>query len=274
MAQNPLQQYYRQPKVFIPLPSGGIYNKLGTLSGDVSHMPIYSMTGMDEIIIKTPDALISGKSTVSIIESCCPSVKNGWEVTSLDSDLLLVAIRIATFGNVLEITNVCDKCGEENDYDVDLTTVVDHFAKCKYDNEISYNTLTIKLQPLTYKQTTDFSIRNMRLQQQLGATAGKSDEEQKQIIADLFKDLGNLQNDIYSASIESVDTGTVVVTEPNFIFEWLTNCDKDVFDKIRDQFNKNKEVWKVPDVNVKCAACGHAISLSIDLDQANFFAAA
>jgi hypothetical protein len=114
----------------------------------------------------------------------------------------------------------------------------------------------------------------MRLQQQLGATAGKSDEEQKQIIADLFKDLGNLQNDIYSASIESVDTGTVVVTEPNFIFEWLTNCDKDVFDKIRDQFNKNKEVWKVPDVNVKCAACGHAISLSIDLDQANFFAAA
>ena len=81
MAQNPLQQYYRQPKVFIPLPSGGIYNKLGTLSGDVSHMPIYSMTGMDEIIVKTPDALLSGKSTVSIIESCCPTVKNGWEVT-------------------------------------------------------------------------------------------------------------------------------------------------------------------------------------------------
>jgi hypothetical protein len=274
MAQNPLLQFYRQPKLYIPLPSGGIYNKLGSLTGDATNMPIYSMTGMDEIIVKTPDALVSGKSTVSIIESCCPSVKDGWEVTSLDTDLLLVAIRIATFGNALEIVNVCDKCGAENDYDVDLTTVVDHFAKCTYDNVINYNGLIIKLQPLTYRKTTEFSIRNMRLQQQLSATSSKTEEEQKQAIGDLFKDLGTLQNDIYAASIESVDTGTVVVTEPNFIYEWLTNCDKDIFDKIRDQFNKNKEVWRVPDVKVQCSACGTGTSLSIDLDQANFFAPA
>jgi hypothetical protein len=232
------------------------------------------MTGMDEIIVKTPDALVSGKSTESIIESCCPNVKNGWEVTSLDTDLLLVAIRIATFGNILEITNVCDKCGTEHDYDVDLTTVVNHFAQCKYDSVIEYNGLIIKLQPLTYKQTTDFSIRNMRLQQHLSAAAAQSADEQKKIIEELFKDLGALQNDIYSASVESVDTGTVVVTEPNFIYDWLTNCDKDVFDKIREQFNKNKDVWRVPDVKVKCSSCGHAAELSIDLDQSNFFAAA
>lgn len=274
MAQNPLQQYYRQPKIYIPLPSGGIYNKLGSLSGDATHMPIYSMTGMDEIIVKTPDALVSGKSTVSIIESCCPNVKDGWEVTSLDTDLLLVAIRIATFGNILEITNSCDNCGHENDYDVDLTTVVNHFAQCTYDNVINYNNLIIKLQPLTYKQTTDFSIRNMRLQQQLAAAADRSEDEQKHLIGDLFKDLGTLQNDIYAASIESVDTGTVVVTESNFIYEWLVNCDKDIFDKIRDQFNKNKEIWRVPDVKVKCTNCGHSTALSIDLDQSNFFAAA
>lgn len=274
MAQNPLQQYYRQPKIYIPLPSGGIYNKLGSLTGDATNMPIYSMTGMDEIIVKTPDALVSGKSTVAIIESCCPNIKNGWDVTSLDSDLLLVAIRIATFGNILEIVNTCENCGQENDYDVNLSTVVDHFAKCKYDNIINYNGLIIKLQPLTYKQTTDFSIRNMRLQQHLAAASTKTEDEQKQIVGELFKDLGSLQNDIYSASIESVDTGTVVVTEPNFIFEWLTNCDRDVFDKIRDQFNKNKEVWRVPDVKVKCTNCGHETELSIDLDQSNFFAPA
>jgi hypothetical protein len=167
---------------------------------------------------------------------------------------------------------VCSKCGEEDDYDADLTSVVDHFANCKYDNEIKYNGLTIKLQPLTYKQTTEFSIRNMKLQQQLSAASGMPDAEQKSAIALLFVDLGNLQNDIYSSSIESVDTGTIVVTESNFIFEWLINCDKDVFDKIRDKFNKNKEVWKIPSITAKCSACGSVTELSIDLDQANFFA--
>ena len=274
MAQNPLQEFYRQPKIFVSLPSGGIYNKLGSLTGDATHMPIFSMTGMDEIIVKTPDALLSGESTVSIINSCCPNVKDAWEITSLDTDLLLTAIRIATFGNTLEIIHTCRKCNEENEYDIDLGTVVDHFSKCTYENTIHHGTLTIKLQPLTYRQTTDFSLRNFKLQQRLVAAGAESEEKQKEIVGQLFKELGTIQNDIYAASVESVDTGTIVVTEPNFIFEWLTNCDKTVFDKIRDQFNVNKDNWKIPDVGVKCTACGHESEVSIDLDQANFFAPA
>jgi hypothetical protein len=274
MAQNPLQEFYRQPKIFVALPSSGMYNKLGSLTGDATHMPIFSMTGMDEIIVKTPDALLSGESTVSIINSCCPNVKDAWEITSLDTDLLLTAIRIATFGNVLEIIHTCPKCSEENEYDIDLGTVIDHFSKCKYDNTIQHNGLTIKLQPLTYRQTTEFSLRNFKLQQRLVSAGAESDEKQKEIVSQLFKELGVIQNDIYSASVESVDTGTIVVTEPNFIFEWLTNCDKSVFDKIRDQFNINKDTWKIPDVSVKCTSCGHDSKVSIDLDQANFFAPA
>jgi hypothetical protein len=271
MAQNPLEQFYRQPKIFIALPSGGIYNKLGSLIGDVTNLPIFSMTGMDEIIVKTPDALLTGESTVSIIESCCPAVKDGWEVTSLDTDLLLTAIRIATFGNTLEIIHTCPACTTENDYDIDLGSVIDHFSRCKYDNTVNHDGLSIKLQPLTYRQTTDFSLRNFKLQQQLRAAKNESDEEQQRIVALLFKELGVMQNDIYTASIESVDTGTSVVTDRNFIGEWMKNCDKIVFDKIRDQFNKNKEIWKIPDVSVKCNACEHEASVAINLDQASFF---
>ena len=274
MAQNPLTQHYRQPKIFIPLPSAGIYNKLGSISGDVSNMPIYSMTGMDEIIVKTPDALLSGKSTVSIIESCCPVIKDAWEVTTLDSDLLLVAIRIATYGNVLEVVHTCGKCHEENDYDIDLGTVVDHFARCKYDNIIEYNDLTIKLQPLTYRQTTEFSLRNFRLQQQIAASSSLPEEEQKDAIDALFKALGVMQNDIYTASIETIETPTVAVTEKHFINDWLNNCDKEVFDKIRQKFDANKELWKIPDVKVKCSACGHESEIAINLDQSIFFATA
>lgn len=274
MGTNPLQKYCRQPKIFVSLPTAGMYNKVGTLTGDVTHMPIYSMTGMDEIVIKTPDALLSGESTVSIIESCCSTIKDGWEVTSLDVDLLLTAIRIATYGNVLEVIQVCPNCGQENDYDIDLGTVVDHFAQCKYNNTVAYDDLIIKLQPLTYRQSTEFSMRNFRLQQQLSAAASESEENQKRIIADLFKQLGVMQNDIYSASIDSVDTGSVVVTERRYIQEWLENCDRNVFEKIKETFDANKEAWKIPEVGVKCTACDHDSTVSIELDQSNFFAAA
>lgn len=274
MAQNPLQAFYRQPKIFISLPSGGMYNKLGSLTGDVTNMPIFSMTGMDEIIVKTPDALLSGESTVSIINSCCPSVKDAWEVTALDTDMLLTAIRIATFGNTLEIVQTCPKCKTENDYDIDLGSVIDHFGRCKYENTIVHGSLTIKLQPLPYRKSTEFSIRNFKLQQRLVAASSEPEDVQKEIVNQLFKELGIIQNDIYSASIESVDTGEVVVTEPNFIYEWLTNCDKEVFDKIRNQFNINKETWKIPNVKVKCTSCNHDSEVSIDLDQSNFFAPA
>jgi hypothetical protein len=276
MALNPLQEFYRQPKIFVALPSTGMYNKVGSISGDPTHMPIFGMTGMDEIMMKTPDALLSGESTVMLIESCCPSIKDAWEVNALDTDLLLTAIRIATYGNTLEIVHTCanPECKNENDYDVDLGTVVDHFSSCKYDNTLDIGTLTLRLQPLTYRQTTEFSLRNFQLRQKLASSSNLPEEEQKKLVSDLFKELGVIQNKIYSESIESIDTGKTVVTERQFIEDWLNNSEKEVFDKIRDKFNKNKDSWKIPNVNVKCGECGREASLSIDLDQTNFFAPA
>lgn len=275
MAQNPLQQFYRQPKIYVPLPSNGIYNKLGSISGDPSHMSIYSMNGMDEILMKTPDALLTGDSTAKLFESCCPGIKDGWEVTSLDADLLLTAIRIATFGNVLEVTHTCPKCGTENDYDIDLSTVIDHFGACKFENTIETAGLIIKLKPLTYKQSSDFSLRNFSLQQRLAATNTDNDDH-KTILSGLFVELGVLQTDIYSVSIESIDTGTIVVSEPHFIREWIENCDREILNVIRTQFNKNKEIWKIPEVSVICSndACNRNSTISVDLDHTNFFAPA
>ena len=70
MTQNPLQKFFRQPKIYISLPSKGIFNKLGSIQGDFSNLPVYGMTGMDEILMKTPDALLSGETTARIFESC------------------------------------------------------------------------------------------------------------------------------------------------------------------------------------------------------------
>ena len=271
MSANPLQNYFRQPKIFIDLPSKGIYNKIGTIDGSAERLPIYGMTGMDEIIAKTPDALLSGESSVKIIESCCPSIKDGWDISTLDSELIFAAIKIATYGNDMNVSHRCKACSEINEYTVDLSTVIDHLMSCKYDNKIVIKDLIIKTKPFTYKQFTEFNIKNFQLRQKLVQVEKlESKDEQQASINELWMELAEIQKDSYVSSIDSVQTPEITVSERGYILEWIENCDKEIIDAIKKQIEDTKKQWMVPPLSVKCD-CGQEALISIDLDYSNFF---
>ena len=83
--QNPLRKYFRQPKVYITLPSRGNYYPDGVLNmPETNELPVFAMTAKDELIIKTPDALLNGQATVDIIKSCIPAINNPWHMPSVD----------------------------------------------------------------------------------------------------------------------------------------------------------------------------------------------
>jgi hypothetical protein len=274
MANNPLQQYFRQPKIYINLPTKGVYSQPGTFTADVTNLPVYGMTGMDEIVMKTPDSLLSGESIVQVMKSCCPGINDPWNVSVLDTDIIFAAIRIATFGTKMAVTHTCPHCSTENAYDIDLTKLIEFFSNCQYDNKIVLKELVIKTQPLTYKQSTSFSLRNFALQQQLAQAEKIKDEaEQQKIINRLFQDLAAMQNDLYWQSIESVEVGNTVVNEREYIREWIQNCDKEIFDQVKAQIEKNKSVWSSPNYDVMCenTECNAQNKIRVDLDQSNFF---
>lgn len=273
MAQNPLQNYFRQPKVFLKLPSMGIYNKPEAIQGNVENIPVYGMTGMDEIILKTPDALISGESTVKVIQSCCPTIVDAWDVSNLDIDALLVAVRIATYGNTMNVSYTCKKCSTESEYDIDLGKILEHFYSCTYDSRVVVGDLEVTLRPLSYKEVTGFNLENFALQKRLGRAVEFDDQEEKQkLIAEIFKELGLLQNKIFIAGVDQVITPDGVVTEHSYIKEWLENTDRTLFDALKKHINKNNDVWRIPENNIKCDTCGTEDSFTVELDQANFFA--
>lgn len=273
MANNPLQQYFRQPKIYLNLPSNGSYNKPGSIQGDTTNMPVFGMTGMDEILVKTPDALISGESTVKIVESCCPNIKDGWEVSTLDAESIFTAIRIATYGNKLSVSHVCPSCNTENDYDLDLNFIIDFYSGKKYDNKIVISDeLTVKTQPINYRQLTDLNIKTFKLQQKLNqAFEIKDEEEQRAVVRELFVELAETQAHLYFQSVESVELQNTIVTDRDHINEWLKNCDKSIIDKIKSHIETTRTNWRVPSFPVKCEECGAENSISIDLDQSNFF---
>jgi len=128
------------------------------------------------------------------------------------------------------------------------------------------------LQPLNYRNSTRFNLKNFQLQQQIAQAEVMEDKDERQkIIARLFRDLAETQNEIYRETIESVDTGEQVVTEREFILEWISNCDKTVFDAIKAQNNINSTAWEMPKFPVKCDECEKEVNLVVDLDQSNFF---
>jgi hypothetical protein len=269
---NPLQKYFRQPKIYITLPSQGMYYSGDAVDNAIGQQPVMSMTGMDELLLKTPDALMNGEATVRVIQSCVPNIKNAWEICNLDLDMLLVAIRIATYGSNMGIEHSCPNCGTENEYNVDLMSLIDHFSKCKYDNKVSIDELTISIRPLDYKTMTEFNLKNFELQRQLRQSLNLEDEDAKsKIIAELYEKLAIIQNESYIASIESVQAPQTVVDERAFIAEWIINSEKSMFDAIKQQIEKNNQTWRVPDMQVKCESCEHDSAVAIQMDQSNFF---
>lgn len=121
---NPLAMFMRQPKIYISLPSGGKYWPVGSLEiPNNNQLAVYSMTARDELLLNIPDALMNGQAVVDVIQNCVPSIKNAWEMPSIDVDVILIAIRLATYG---EMMTTPVKFGEvEMEYKVDLRTVMD-----------------------------------------------------------------------------------------------------------------------------------------------------
>lgn len=268
---NPLQKYYRQAKMFISLPSRGLHYPPGNLKGDYSNVPIFGMTGIDEIMFKTPDALFNGEASSKVIESCCPYITDAKTMPSFDVDAVLIAIRMATYGETMTVSHRCTNCSTENDYEINLGKIVEYFSSLGFDNTVSLGEITIKLRPLNYSEMTAFSLENFKLQRMLFQVSDVSEEEQQQRLDEIYQGLGRIQVELFMASIESVNTPEAVVTDPEMIKEWLENADKDVYNKVKEKLETNKEIWSIPKQHVKCTNCGHESDIEVTLDQSNFF---
>jgi hypothetical protein len=273
MSINPLQKYFRQPKLFVSLPSKGLYYGPGDIQGDSNNVPVFAMTGMDEILMKTPDALFNGESTIKVIQSCCPYITNAKAIPSLDIDTLLVAIRLATYGDQLSVSHICKACGTENDFDIDLKTVIDHYANINFDSKVDHLDLIINLKPLSYQQLTDFNVENFKLERMLAQLTGTelAEEEKTKYVEQIYEKMSEIQLKVLIESIESIRTPEVEIIDREQIIEFLKNIDSVFYNAIKTKLEKNKESWSMPAQKVKCASCEAEDSVTVVLDQSNFF---
>ena len=272
---NPLSQWYRQPKIWIQFPSKGEFYPPGALDkSDNDQYPVYAMTAKDEMLFKTPDALLTGQSTVEVIKSCIPAILDPWKMPSLDVDVALIAIRVATYGDNMEITSNCPSCQAENNYEVNLSNWLGNIGTFDYEPVIDVDPLTVHIRPYTYQELTKTSLKTMEQQRifQIINDDTISDEDKLEKFGVSFVKLTELTVDVIASCISKIETPDGETSDPAQIKEFINNTSKDIFDKISERINGIKKEIEFKPLDAKCTSCNEEFSMPITIDQSNFFA--
>jgi hypothetical protein len=276
LSNNPLSAFFRQPKIYISLPSKGKFYPPNTLeTNEIGELPVYAMTARDELMFKTPDALLNGTSTVEVIKSCIPGIKDPWSMPGMDLDAVLCAIRIATYGVTMDMTSQCPKCNHVNDLVLDLRKVLDNLKDLNFKTEILVNdSILVKLKPLSYKQITEASLKAFEHQRIFSIINDDSisEEEKLKLFQQSFVKLTDLTVDTISECIASIETSAGATDNKDFITEFLRNTDKSVFEQINKSIEESKKSATMPELDTSCKECNHEYKVAISLDQSDFFA--
>jgi len=272
-----LQSRQRQPKLFIDLPSGGkYYDDTVIKDQQYTQIPVYGMNAMDEIMFKTPDALFTGEATVRVVQSCVPAILDPWKIVGFDIDYILIAIRIATYGDELPIQSSCPHCEEENESVLSLTNMLDGYSQYQTDYQFEIEDYTFNLKPITYRQLTDFAMQNYQFERTLVQIAANKDLDPKKKT--------DMQNDVYIKSnelnirlaisyIANVMSNGEVEEDTQEITDFIVNNEAVFYNRLKEGIFDLSARWNVPNIQLKCAAeeCEKDYETKIDMDYANFF---
>jgi hypothetical protein len=272
---NPLSQYFRQPAIYIKLPSQGNYYPAGTLEMPTNkELPVFPMTAIDEITYRTPDALFNGQAVVNVIESCVPNIKDAWAIPAVDLDTILVAIRIASYGHQMDFSTACPKCNNDDEYGIDLRTVLDSIRSPDYTQPIKQGDIEIYFRPMTYKNMSDnnrMQFDEQRLFQNINLVDGNADVKKIAAISDALKKMTEMTIVALSQSIMTIKTPTAMVNEPEFIQEFMKNCDRSIFNRIQEYVIQQKQQAEMQPLTIMCKQCSTEYQQQLTLDMSSFF---
>lgn len=263
---NPLLDKLRMPGATYRLPSQGVFYKNGELDPSVQNgeVEVYPLTTIDEIVLSTPDKLMSGKAIIEVFGRCIPQILKPGALLSRDVDFLMVALRAVSFGDTLEVSYAhnCKPNDEQykplnRTYKVNLQQII---RSTKNINPTTIGTeyvttlpngQRIQMKPLTYMEV-------ISLYQMTAMTKNRdiSEEEAEMLIVSTL-----------AGAIHSVDG----ITDPTMIREWVSALQIG-WKRLIEQAAQNISQWGV-DLTTEhvCQDCGADIQIAVTANPVSFF---
>jgi len=278
---NILSKYSRTPKIYLTLPSGGKFYKNNPCErSGTGEIPILSMTAKDELIFRTPDALMNGDAVATVIKSCVPLIDDPWDIPSIDMDAILIAIRIATTGEKLEMDVKVPKVeDEELKVEIGLPEVLDGIKSQVWQDTFTYNDLTFHLIPLKLKHQNFFDIETFETQRFINILNDKtlSQDKRKQVMQEIL-DKASMNNiDVVAKQIVKITTPEGEEINPTNIAQFLAESDRELFNAVRDFLINTRSKFDIPVQKVTVPqplvdqGAPTTISVPVFLNNVNFF---
>ena len=278
---NPLQKYYRNVRLSVGLPSRGKYYADNVLVlNESGELPIYPMTAQDEITLQNPDALLTGSAAIDVIKSCVPSIQKPRSLLACDLDVLMIAIRVASYGEEANMELTCPKidCGHENTFTLPLDTLLNQAEELEESYEVVIDdALTVFIRPGSFESMVrqqKAAFENTKLQEAV-TTPEMTDEQRIKILSGVFASMSKLNFELINEAIKSVaytdEEGNVQSVESQkHIGEWIKNIDKQTVDKIEEKIIEVNKVGIAKSVPATCTECGTKWEAPIEFNPVNF----
>lgn len=274
---NPLSKYFRTPGVHIKLPSGGRFNAFDldelAINGEI---PVYPMTAADELLIKNPDALLNGYAVEKLVESCVPAVKSARSLPSQDMDVILLAIKLASYGDDLEVGTKCPHCQNEMEFSLSIQNQILPYViamEDEYSVRIS-DELVAYLRPYDYGCQSKINMtafEEAKLMQSL-LNVESSEEEKLEVFNSSFSRITSLNLDLLSRCIMKIVTPEGEISDYNFIVEFVKKSPKEFVSKILEKMKEFDTTGVRKTTEIKCSECEHEWETVYTFDPSHFFA--
>jgi predicted nucleic-acid-binding Zn-ribbon protein len=270
---NPLAKYFRVPGLHIRLPSGGAFmppNMIKmTASGEI---PVYPMTAADELLMKSPDALLSGFAIEKLIESCCPTVTNVNLLAASDVDAILLAIRVASFGADMELETKCPKCGAEHLFNADVTPILENVGMMEpeYSHRLS-DDVVVYLRPFNLANGTRASLAAYQEAQKVRAFTETESNERRTQMNQSFERIARLNLELVADCILKVVVPGAEVSDRKEVKEFIDNVDRKWVNQIDTKLKDINDIGIDKSFPITCSGCAHEWTTNVEFDPASFF---
>lgn len=277
---NPLAQFYRRPGTYVDLPSKGRYYKVAPKLSDTGELAVYPMTAKDELLLKNPDALLNGEALKQVIASVCPDISNVNEIPAPDIDVILVAMRMTSYGDdmSIDVRHGCEASeGRGQHVTIGLGGVLG--TSRTIPNDLGKVTLSsgvqVHLKPYTLEaQSKLLRVQFITMRQLQAAEADeKATVDQKAAIANKgYNELVLLSQEMLSQSIVNVvlPDGSEVTNQAHIV-EWVKNLDRASNERLDQELKRFAEYGITRTVSIKCDHCGEDFTSDMLFDPTSFF---
>ena len=271
MSDNPLLMKSRLPGAKFQLPSQGQFYNNGELAPQVRNgeVHVYPMTAYDEILLKTPDLLLSGEAIEKVFKRCIPDILDPLSLFSGDIDFLTVCLRSVSFGAEVDIkhNHLCSDTATAHDYVIsindfvqrtkmiDPTTLMQQYT-CKMTGG-----LIVHFTPIRYRALVDM----MNADTPDTYTPEQIHDKSSRQLASLVSKI------IVPPNKDIPDDQTQIVTNQEMIIEWIQSLPISEIKLINKTMDSMSDWGTDLNYEVTCKDCNQKTKVRVPLNPISFF---